>query len=56
MPPKTMFEKIWDAHVVHQDPGQDAICTSTFTWYMRSRHPRPSRVFGYPADRSAVPS
>ena len=25
MPPKTMFEKIWDAHVVHQDPGQDAI-------------------------------
>ena len=25
MPPKTMFEKIWDAHVVHQNPGQDAI-------------------------------
>ena len=25
MSPKTMFEKIWDAHVVHQDPGQDAI-------------------------------
>ena len=25
MLPKTMFEKIWDAHVVHQDPGQDAI-------------------------------
>ena len=25
MPPKTMFEKIWDAHVVHQEPGQDAI-------------------------------
>ena len=25
MPPKTMFEKIWDAHLVHQEPGQDAI-------------------------------
>ncbi|MGL6193778.1 MAG: 3-isopropylmalate dehydratase large subunit [Thermoguttaceae bacterium] len=23
--PKTMYEKIWDAHVVHQEPGQDAI-------------------------------
>ena len=20
--PKTMFEKIWDAHVVHEEPGQ----------------------------------
>ena len=25
MPPKTMFEKIWDAHVVHQEPGQAAL-------------------------------
>lgn len=25
MAPKTMFEKIWDAHIVHQEPGQDAI-------------------------------
>jgi len=25
MPPKTMFEKIWDAHVVHQEPEQAAI-------------------------------
>ena len=25
MAPKTMFEKIWDSHVVHQEPGQDAI-------------------------------
>ncbi len=25
MPPKTMFEKIWDAHVVHQEPDQPAI-------------------------------
>ena len=25
MPPKTMFEKIWDAHLVHQEPGQPAI-------------------------------
>ena len=25
MPPKTMFDKIWDTHVVHQEPGQDAI-------------------------------
>ena len=23
--PKTMFEKIWDAHVVHDEPGQSAI-------------------------------
>ena len=21
MSPKTMFEKIWDSHVVHQEPG-----------------------------------
>ena len=25
MPPKTMFEKIWDAHVVHDEPGQPSI-------------------------------
>jgi 3-isopropylmalate/(R)-2-methylmalate dehydratase large subunit len=25
MPPKTLFEKIWDAHVVHQEPGQPSI-------------------------------
>jgi 3-isopropylmalate/(R)-2-methylmalate dehydratase large subunit len=25
MPPQTMFEKIWNAHVVHQEPGQPAI-------------------------------
>ena len=25
MPPKTMFEKIWDAHVVHEEPGEPAI-------------------------------
>ena len=23
--PKTMFEKIWDAHVVHQEPGQPTV-------------------------------
>jgi 3-isopropylmalate/(R)-2-methylmalate dehydratase large subunit len=25
MPPKTMFEKIWNAHVVHTEPGQSTI-------------------------------
>ncbi len=25
MPPRTMFEKIWDAHVVHQEPQKQAI-------------------------------
>jgi len=25
MPPQTMFEKIWDSHVVHQEPNQPAI-------------------------------
>ncbi len=25
MTARTMFDKIWDAHLVHQDPGQDAI-------------------------------
>ena len=25
MPPKTMFDKIWDAHVVHEELGQPAI-------------------------------
>ena len=25
MAPKTMFQKIWDAHVVHQEPEQDTI-------------------------------
>ena len=25
MPPKTMFEKIWDAHVVHEEPGEPAV-------------------------------
>ena len=25
MPPKTMFDKIWDAHVVHQEPGAPSL-------------------------------
>ena len=25
MPPKTLFKKIWDAHVVHQEPGQPTL-------------------------------
>ena len=25
MPPKTMFEKIWESHVVHEEPGQPAL-------------------------------
>ncbi len=25
MPPKTMFEKIWDNHVVHEEPGQPTL-------------------------------
>ena len=25
MPPKTMFEKIWDGHVVHQEPGAPSL-------------------------------
>src|SRR5207253_10529426 len=25
MAPKTLFEKIWDSHVVHQEPGKPAI-------------------------------
>ena len=25
MTPRTMFEKIWDAHVVHHEPGEDAV-------------------------------
>ena len=25
MPARTMFEKIWDAHVVHEEPGQPSL-------------------------------
>src|SRR2546427_8558427 len=25
MPPKTMFEKIWDSHVVSEEPGKPAL-------------------------------
>ena len=25
MPPKTMFEKIWEAHVVHEEPGEPTL-------------------------------
>ena len=25
MTPKTMFEKIWDAHVVHEEPGRPSL-------------------------------
>ena len=25
MPPKTMFEKIWDSHVVHEEVGQPTV-------------------------------
>ena len=55
MPPKTMFEKIWDAHVVHQDPGQDAILYVDLHLVHEVTSPASlRRVFGCPADRSAV--
>src|ERR1700746_3216371 len=25
MPPKTLYEKIWDSHLVHQEPGKPAL-------------------------------
>src|SRR3990170_7468741 len=25
MPPQTLYEKIWDAHVVHEEPGQPSL-------------------------------
>ncbi|MBV9131324.1 MAG: 3-isopropylmalate dehydratase large subunit, partial [Chloroflexi bacterium] len=25
MPPRTLFEKIWDAHVVHEAPGEPTL-------------------------------
>src|SRR5713226_1830132 len=25
MPPRTIYEKIWDAHLVHEEPGQPAL-------------------------------
>ncbi|MBI4297957.1 MAG: 3-isopropylmalate dehydratase large subunit, partial [Chloroflexi bacterium] len=25
MTPKTMFQKIWDAHVVHEEPGKPTL-------------------------------
>ena len=25
MPPRTLYEKIWDAHVVHEEPGQPSL-------------------------------
>ena len=25
MPPQTLYEKIWNSHVVHQEPGQPSL-------------------------------
>jgi 3-isopropylmalate/(R)-2-methylmalate dehydratase large subunit len=25
MPPKTLYQKIWDSHLVHEDPGQPCV-------------------------------
>ncbi len=34
--PKTMFEKIWDAHVVREEAGPaGAACILTCTWSMK---------------------
>ena len=33
--PKTMFEKIWDAHVVRESPGELPFCISIDISYTR---------------------
>jgi 3-isopropylmalate/(R)-2-methylmalate dehydratase large subunit len=43
--PKTLFEKIWDSHVVAQEPGSRQSCTLTCTWSMKSL-PQAFRVTG----------
>ena len=57
--PKTMFEKIWEAHEVRaaRAGGRARRCsTSTSTSCTRSPPPRPSRACGSPAARCAGPT
>src|SRR5216684_5345602 len=31
MPPKTLYEKIWDSHVVREQPGKTIVCGDSHT-------------------------
>ena len=54
--PKTLFEKVWEQHVVVEPQGRAHRCsTSTCNWSMRSLRRRHLRVCAWPAARCAGP-
>ena len=53
---KTLYEKVYDAHVVMQKPGELPLLTLTVTSFMKSRVLRLSLVCAQPAASSVVPT
>jgi len=41
---RTLFKRIWDPHVVREEPGSPRSSTSISTWFTRSPRRRPSRA------------
>jgi 3-isopropylmalate/(R)-2-methylmalate dehydratase large subunit len=42
----TIIEKLWDSHVVHEQPGAPRCSSSTCTWFMYMKLPRRRRFQG----------
>ena len=38
MAPKTMFEKIWESHLVHEAEGQSSVISVSYT-HLRAHEP-----------------
>jgi len=48
MAAKTMFEKIWESHVVRTEPDGTPSCMWTVIWSMKSLHRRRLKVCNLP--------
>ena len=52
MPPRTMFEKVWDAHVIHEAPGEPALLYVDLHLVHEVTSLRHSTASGWPAGAS----
>ena len=56
MPDRTLFDKIWDAHVVRETPGESALLYIDLHLVHEVTSPRPSKVCVWPVGAYGDPS
>ena len=54
--PKTMLDKIWDAHVVHSETGKQTMLYIDLHLVHESQARRPSRAWSWPVGECDGPS